>query len=455
MYYRLTYIAASDKERRGDTVCNGSKPLNIGQGVSCNVQLPDSDMYEPQVYATILKKEDGDCWYLVRRTDCHKVTINGVAVYAAQILQSGDKLSFSDDTIYTELQFEIFDYGEYDASSVIVYKKHKSSRLIVIAVLLTLLLCVVGMACWMIATSPQKSIRQMDMTVYNQDVYRLTVDALYLVCDYETDGRWCRDTIEAVSLEKYAVGSAFLTENGLLVTARHCLEPWLNDVEWDGSDDFGKMSPEVRLAVKAATSNELEEGRRYAVLSHCIVSNGQDRYELNSENFCMDKSRDLVIRLGSNEHPLYWRSIIPVASRREMELGDYAYMKSDSLQGHSKIALATAKDFGKLGIQGNGREIEVMGHPVDDNGTEEVKIVRGSLMSVKNDDDGRHLTEGCMQMNAQINPGNSGGPVFALIDGKVKVIGIVSKVDSHADQGVFWAVPVTEVQRSLGKPERD
>ena len=117
MYYRLTYTASSDKERFGDFVQNGNKPLNIGQVVSCNVQLPESDLFEPQVYATILQKEDGDCWYLVKRTDSHQVTINGTEIPIAQILQSGDKLSFSDGTVHTELLFETFDDGEYDANS--------------------------------------------------------------------------------------------------------------------------------------------------------------------------------------------------------------------------------------------------------------------------------------------------------------------------------------------------
>lgn len=450
MYYRLTYIASSNKERLGDLIQNGTKPLNIGQGASCNVQLPESEMYEPQVYATILQKEDGSCWYLVRRNDCHHVSINDVDVFAAQILQSGDKLSFSDGNIHTELLFEAFDDGEYDASSGVVYKKHRNSKWHYVAVLVAILLCIVGIAWWTVATSPKKSMRQIDMSVYSQDVYMLTVDALYLVCDYEAGGQQCRDTIETVSLEKYAVGSAFLTEDGMLVTARHCLEPWLNDVEWDGSDDISKMSPEVRLAVKAATGNELEEHKHYSVFSHCILSNECNRYELSSEDSYMDNSRDLVIRLGSDEHPLYWRSIIPVANRRDMELGDFAFFKIDSLRGRSKISLATVQEMKALGREGNSREIEVIGYPVDDNGTEEVKIVPGSMMSLKHDADERHRMDGCMLLSAEINPGNSGGPVFAMIDGEVKVIGIVSKVDSHAERGVFWAVPVMEVQRLQG-----
>ena len=48
-------------------------------------------------------------------------------------------------------------------------------------------------------------------------------------------------------------------------------------------------------------------------------------------------------------------------------------------------------------------------------------------------------------MSAPINRGNSGGPIIAMIENDVKVIGIVSKADGRANQGMFWAVPVTEV----------
>lgn len=35
--------------------------------------------------------------------------------------------------------------------------------------------------------------------------------------------------------------------------------------------------------------------------------------------------------------------------------------------------------------------------------------------------------------------------MFAKIGNKIKAIGIVSKADGRADQGLFWSVPVTEV----------
>jgi S1-C subfamily serine protease len=85
-----------------------------------------------------------------------------------------------------------------------------------------------------------------------------------------------------------------------------------------------------------------------------------------------------------------------------------------------------------------------MGYPLNDNNTEVVTEVWGNLMAFEYHDS-LNTPIGCLQLSADINPGNSGGPVFAKIGDEIKVIGIVSKADGRANQGMFWAVPVTEV----------
>ena len=76
------------------------------------------------------------------------------------------------------------------------------------------------------------------------------------------------------------------------------------------------------------------------------------------------------------------------------------------------------------------------------NSTDSAIVDFGSLTLFEYND---NLPVGCLQFSANINPGNSGGPIFAMIDNKVKVIGIVSKADNHAKLGLHWAVPITEV----------
>jgi len=440
MYYRLTYTASSSKERLGDIVQNGNKPLIIGQADSCNVQLPESDRYEPQVYATILQKESGDCWYVVRRTDCHHVAVNGVEVSAAQILQRGDKLSFSDGTVHAELLFETFDDGEYDAASGIVYKKHKSNKWGYVAAIV-LGVMALGLATYGVLSPRQPDLRHSDLNQYGKSVYHVAVDSVYLLCD--------GIAVDSIELAEVAAGTAFLALDGddtLFVTARHCIEPWINDEEWDGVSSKAKMSPEVRLATKAETENRHAGYDRYVLRSHCVISKGFERYDYNSTDFFMNKSRDMVMRLGTAMEAIYWRTIFPIAHRRDMELGDFAYIKAEKLSsenGNPLMKLAEwdeIKDFTKS----RNHDIAVMGYPLNDNDADDVSVVFGNHTGLAFDDSIQKPV-GCLQLSAPINRGNSGGPVVAMIGTDVKVIGIVSKADGRANQGLFWAVPATEV----------
>ena len=437
MYYRLTYIASSNKERLGDFVQNGTKSLNIGQGVSCNVQLPESDMYEPQVYATILQKEDGSCWYLVRRTDCHHVSINDLDVSAAQILQSGDKLSFSDGTTHTELLFETFDDGEYDANSGIVYKKHKSNKHYYIAAVV-LAFVALGMAVYGMLSPRQVDLRHSDLKQFCQSVYHITVDSVYLLCD--------GIAVDSIELAEVAEGTVFLTDDSLFVTARHCIEPWINDDDWDGVSNMAKMSPELRLATKAETENRMAGYEKYRLRAHCIISKGLERYSRYSTDFIMNKSRDMVLRLGTPQEVIYWRTILPIATRRNMELGDFAYMKETQLARDVQKSQITMASWEELVAFANStdHDIAFVGYPLNDNGTDSATVDFGSLTLFEYNDSLKQPI-GCLQLSANINPGNSGGPIFAMIKNRVRVIGIVSKADNHAKLGMHWAVPITEV----------
>jgi len=453
MYYRLTYIASSDKARIGDHILNGDRPLNIGQGATGNVQLPESEIYEPQVYATILQQEDGEYWYIVRRTDSHHISVNGNKVFVAQILQNGDVLSFDDGAIHAELKFEIFDDGEYDARSGFVYKPHKNNRLHLITAIGLALFALV-LAAYGIMLQKQADIRHSDLSQFQQSIYHITVDSVYLICDGVT--------IDSIELADVAVGTAFLVKDGddsLFITARHCIEPWINDEKWDGVSSKAKMSPEVRLATKAETENRLAEYNKYVLRSHCIISKGFERYDYYSTDFFMNKTRDMVMRLGTMKEVIYWRTIFPIAHRRDMELGDFAYIKVTNLtrDGNESLMSLAAWDDIKEFTKSKNHDIAVIGYPLNDNDADEVSVVYGNHTGLAFNDS---ITEpvGCLQMSALINRGNSGGPVVALIGNKIKVIGVVSKADGRADQGMFWAVPVTEIlnmRRQGNKIEED
>lgn len=443
MYYRLTYLASSNKKRRGDSVLNGCRPLNIGQGAACEVLLPESEQYEPQVYATINHRGNGEDggqeeWYVVRRTDCHRVLVNGEDVPVARPLNDGDVLTLTDGRMREELKFEVFDDGEYDAASGFVYRKHAAGGRRDMWVTMGLAVVALGIAAYALWVLPTKDLHHAhaDLQKLVPSVYHITCDSVYLMCDGMA--------IDSMELQQAAEGTAFLTTDSLLVTARHCVEPWINDDEWDGLPSREKMLPEVRWATMAETENRLAGYEKYILKAHCVVSRGLERYDYYSTDFYMNKTRDMVMRLGTEQEVMYWRTIIPMASRRNMELGDFAYAKAKGVEKDENrvlVTMADAEDMKKL-AKSDSRDIAVIGYPLTDTGAEDATVVYGNWMEFENE---LEREEGCMQLSVGINRGNSGGPVFALIGSDIKVIGIVSKADGRADQGVFWAVPIGEV----------
>lgn len=447
MYYRLTYIASSNKEKLGDAIFNGNKPLNIGQGASCNALLPDSETYEPLIYASILSNNNNDGWYLVRRTDYHHVLVNGLEIAVAHRLSNNDLLSFTDGDIHAELKFETFNDGEYDASSGFVYKKYKSNKhYFTTAILIALF--VIGTAVFLFS---QKDLRHSNLKQFSQSVYHITVDSVYLLCDSVIDGEKKYIKIDSIELAEVAAGTAFLAkgkdnDDTLFITARHCVEPWINDEDWDGISSKTKMSPELRLATKAETGNRYAEYNKYILRSHCVISKGFERYDYYSTDFFMNKSRDMVIRLGTEKEAIYWRTIFPIAHRRDMELGDFAYIKATNLtkQRNGNLMLLAEWEDIKTFTCSKNSDIAVLGYPLNDNDADMVSVVYGNYMGLEFNDS-QQVLDACLQLSAPINRGNSGGPILIKVGNDIKIIGIVSKADRRADQGMFWAVPITEV----------
>lgn len=442
MYYRLKIISSSQRDRIGDFFLNGLRPLNIGQTGSCEVKLPDTDDYEPSVLATILPGEDGKSWYIVRRCDDFSVMVNGEEVAIARTLHNDDTITITCGNQEEKLKFEVFENGEYNPTNGTLFIKHspRSRKALAAGMAAMFVIIIISQ---ILLSSREDDIRHSDLSRLSESVYTITVDSVYLLCDTTINGVREMKVIDAVELTDVASGTAFLTDSGLFVTARHCVEPWINDEEWDGVAADDKMSPEVRLATFAETENRYALRQKYILKSHCIISQGQNRQHFYSTDFHMNKTRDMVLRLGTEHTPIYWRTIFPIAHRRDMELGDFAYIEAEGIKGN--ISLAGFDEIKYFSSPEVIHEIAVIGYPLNDNDAlSRAVTVFGDLMSVDFDDSIKSIA-GCMQMSASINRGNSGGPVLAKIGNDIKAIGIVSKADSRADQGMFWAVPVTEV----------
>lgn len=443
MYYKLIYRSSLLKKQVGDVVFCGLKPLDIGQSPSCDVYIPGSPELEPEVLASVLPDPDGKGWIIIRRTDRYDVRVNGNVLQVCRPLASGDSITTGTEAGKVRLEFVVCHDGEYDAGKGLVYRQRLPNRRIQYVTAVTALLAVVLAVLAVFSGRGKNPLRQENLDVYDRSIYRITVDSVYLVHDTVIDGREVREVLEANVPEMQPSGTCFLTDEGIFVTARHCVEPWITDEKWDGTGFYTKMPAAVRLAAEAETRNRMQGTKDYSVKARCIISNGLETFYLYSDDFHYNKTRDKVLRLGTDRQPIYWRTIMPLANRRDMELGDFAYIEAGGgITG--SLELATLDDM-KVFDKQVDKEIAVIGFPVNDNSNASLCVkVYGNSQHVEFTEDGQSIG-GCIQMSAAVNPGNSGGPVVARIGGKVKVVGIVSKADGLATQGVFWAVPVTEV----------
>ena len=206
MYYRLTYISSADKEKRGDYILNGDRPLKIGQSVSCDVRLPEPDEYEPQIFAVILSSGKGKGWYVVRRTDCYDIQVNGSPVSVARILKDGDELAFGDGKHETVLKFKVLNDGEYDATSGFIYKKHTNVRLYFV-LLAFLSIAAISVVSFLLFTGYRADLRHADLRVYGESVYHIQTDSIYLLCDTVINGEKRQVVVEAVELSSSFSGT--------------------------------------------------------------------------------------------------------------------------------------------------------------------------------------------------------------------------------------------------------
>lgn len=442
MYFKLTYQTTPDKAMTGASIGGGHGVFTIGQTPSCRLRLPEADDAAPVVMAAILPLPNDRGWYVTRKTDYYDISVNDTPLHIARELKQGDRITFCIGGQTTTLLFDVCE-GDYDDSTGIVYKSQKgSSRTTMVAFALGIVALMAVIWALFIGQQKHLDLAHADLSQYEQSIYHITTDSVELLCDTVIDGQRQIISLEHLALENNEAGTCFLTDSGLFVTARHCIEPWITDEQWDGLDWSASMSAAVRLANIAETHNREGYGATYSVRAHSIVSRGLEHYHFHSNDFCMNKSRDQVVRLGTDRNPIYYRTIIPLATRRDMELGDFAYVPApDGIKGN--ISLCTKQDLLTFEQQAY-KAIVAIGYPVNDNATVDViSQVLGTCQHIEFGTDS--LPIGCIQMSAPVNKGNSGGPILAYVGRELKAIGIVSKSDARAQQGLFWAVPTTEV----------
>ena len=274
-----------------------------------------------------------------------------------------------------------------------------------------------------IANVAQKEISSLKNRIKNQrsvnDIYFI-VGAIYYNGDIlqipvlNKDGNLVNARGETVNSPEEAAwipcmwtGTAFLLDDGRLVTARHCVTPWRFD---------------MHVAQLLIPDNHLE-----SVIT--AYSRSGQVIEFKSSECSMDTSHDRVIgRLDNGQN------IIGCSSGQE---NDWAYFQTYNISSNLKAANRNSI----VNIKA-GEELFVMGYPAS-LGADSPNQINPIYAAASKGRDGLD-NNGMILISGGVQGGNSGGPVFAQINGEMKVIGIVSTMIYGGNYGC--ATPISRIK---------
>lgn len=431
-YYSLTLRGNAGHYASGDEFRGAGEPLLIGEAPDCNIRFnrPNPN-FAPEYYAAIVRNDDGRSWRLIRTSPHVGIDVSGHGpVRRMTTLRNGDRISFSGQKAYLIFR-EHHDSAFRDNGRIIVSRP--DNRL---TYLLFTLLAAIVIAGAFFLSSRLRSISESDLDAYKESVFLIRVDSINCVRSIASRP----DSIvwsDAYGNNSNEAGTAFLTDDGRLITARHCIEYWVG-MEPDMQRGISGYAPNdlVRLIADAETWNFTHAGSDtiYRISAFCSVldRDGKILWLFNSldPNVEIDRSRDDFIVYDDFSSRYYWRSIRPRFMRRDMELGDAAVVR---VGRRGNIVLADSATTATLG---SGAETALLGFPETGNDRRIIDFVGGTYQ--------RDMTQagsGMIVTRVDATHGHSGAPVF--IDrggGDYVVVGILSKVDP-VNSDIKYAVP--------------
>ena len=453
-YYSIRFERNDALHHTGEQLLNADNLLHIGQTQACEVRLNNDSQYEDAELAVIEKRADEKGWKLIRVSPYkeHEVRINGTPVNHVHFLCNGDRIAFEGQR--QELLFNIHEDEQYNSNKILSVNS-KASRSVSIWLAL-ISLAIIGFAVHHLYNRPM-SDSMIDSAV--QSVFQISVDHIELI-ECHGDSTIVKEVAYKGTDYSEDFGTAFLTNDGSLVTARHCIEPWLNLPEGTVMDTAEPSTPlPVRMALKATTFNIIAESEgndstKWLMVSHCVISRHENGDSILmrplSTQFKMDVTRDHIVEYGDFNHQYLWRSIKVRPRHSEMMLGDIAYLPSasDSLHGlKGNIRMATKEEMHKLCRKAN-RPLIIMGRKSIETEDKQVQTPEAHLKLKLNEDNFKDgYPNSVITHDGGIDHGFSGGPVLTRtgLNGWC-VIGVVSVTDKN-NNNWYYSVPITEINR--------
>ena len=436
-YFSLVTKGGHAGHRNGERMLLTERVVNIGETPDCDVRY-ETDCPQPEYYASIVRNDDGKSWRIVKRTQYMDILIDGKgSIGYACALKDGDIIRFEGQSM--ALCFHSHYDNRYDGEYRNNIWKWVAAGF---AVLVTALALILSMS------YKQGSINARDISSLEKSVYLLKVDSVCRIQQFNGKEEFVAPML--VLAEDIPTGTAFLTTDGKLVTARHCVEYWLG-TNLDLTVSVADMDENdvVRWAIEAETFNQMHSGdstMRLKVFFSVFDGSGEKRYSFTStdKQVHYNTDNDGVFLLADFTQDYYWRSIRPYFADRRMELDDILWI--DGLSEKGRVKQASREQLDKVK---NGTKLMICGFPVTGFGDKRMTFTEGTICrdaSAENEN---------IFFESNINHGFSGGPVLMKNGSDVVVIGVVSRVDSVSSGLYKWAVPILAVNNDQNKERKD
>lgn len=427
VYYTLTFRRGDALHRKGEIFKNDEIPLSIGQSCDCDLRLPEDPEYECVNYITILKNPEEEGWRIVRCNDIHEIFVNGQHLNYVHYLSDNDRITFEGQQC--ELSFNIKKDNAYSGNKLGV-ELRKINRRIYSVVWGSIAVLLIGFVFLQIITD--KSI--VPGNIVEDDILKVRLESIVLQQVDVIDGKERVVGLDSMEIDKS--GTGFLTDCGKFITARHCIEPWLDESPDNISSRMVDMALEAYNYFSHTNSTYRRLISRGAVYRINEADGGMESllFRFSSDTFLFSTRNDCVENVGSVTSPKYWISLGHVY--KISSIGDIACF---NVPYKGRLQLANKEQMFALK---KNREIAVNGIP-----SHESKhfFCSGRLLnSPVISPDGRIVR--CIEVSGdEVDKGLSGGPLFVKSMGKVYVIGIVSKRSSYNSEKIH-AVPITELK---------
>lgn len=427
-YFSLRLKGGNAYHQPGKRLKLTDRIVNIGETPDCDVRY-ESDDEQPDYYATIILNEDGKSWRIVKRSQHIDTSIAGKGTigYAHQ-LSDGDIIQFSDQSM--ALCFHSHYDDKYDEDEKKIPWQWVAAGVSALMVM---------MAVAVVFGNKRGGISNEDVEPLEESVYIVKVDSVRQVL-VANGVEECIAPAKVLAGDA-PTGTAFLTTDGKLITARHCVEYWIG-TNLDLTTKVAALAEDdiVRWAIETETFNQLHDKdsvRQLQVFFSLFDFMGNKKYSFAStdEQVHMNKDKDGVFMLADFTQDYYWRSVRPYFKDRQMELGDILWI--DGIKEEGKVSLAGLEQMQNVK---NGTKLMICGYPMTGIGDKRMTFTEGTIRRNAQTDSENLFFE------SNINHGFSGGPVLMKDGSDVVAIGVVSRVDSISSGLYKWAVPISEVR---------